>query len=63
MRKLTLANNRAKLIASVMAVLATTVAIGGPLSLAEHYARTGAAAAAPAAMLAQQQAQLICRRT
>ncbi len=63
MSKLTFVGNGAKWFAGVMAIFATVVAIGGPLSLAEHYARTGADATMPSAMLVQQQAQLICRNT
>lgn len=44
MSKLTLTSDSAKWFAGVMAIFATVVVIGGPLSLAEHYARTGAAA-------------------
>ncbi len=61
MSKLTFAGNREKWFAGVMAIFATVLAIGGPLSLAEHYARTGAAATMPSAMLVQQQAQFACR--
>jgi hypothetical protein len=63
MSKLTFTNDSAKWFAGVMAIFATVVAIGGPLSLAEHYARTGAAATMPSATLVQQQSQLICRNT
>ncbi len=63
MSTMTIAGNGAKWFAGVMAIFATVVAIGGPLSLAEYYARTGAAVVAPSDMLVQQQAQLICRNT
>lgn len=63
MRTLTIAGNQAKWFAGATAIFAAAVAIGGPLSLAEHYARTGATAPTANELLVQQRAQLTCRST